>query len=152
VTRTELLAEKVVLAAAAPRGDAGDDDGISAFVHVEWSRFALWVVALAAGGIAFAALGVAIGGLAREVRAASLLAFLMSLPIAFIALVRRTRCRGRSSTCSTPSRPCSVQASLQAMNTALNGAGPSFGGSLLHLAILAVAFGALGRLALRRFA
>ena len=32
-------------------------------------------------------MGVAIGGLAREVRAASLLAFLLSLPIAFLALV-----------------------------------------------------------------
>ena len=32
-------------------------------------------------------MGVAIGSLAREVRAASLLAFLASLPIAFLALV-----------------------------------------------------------------
>ena len=32
-------------------------------------------------------MGVAIGGIAREVRAASLLAFLLSLPIAFLALV-----------------------------------------------------------------
>ena len=39
------------------------------------------------GGLAFGALGVAIGGVAREVSAASLLAFLLSLPVAFIALV-----------------------------------------------------------------
>ena len=39
------------------------------------------------GGLAFGALGVAIGGVAREVSVASLMAFLVSLPIAFVALV-----------------------------------------------------------------
>ena len=43
--------------------------------------------ALAAGALAFAALGVAIGAVAREVRAASLLAILLALPLAFLALV-----------------------------------------------------------------
>ena len=46
-----------------------------------------WLAALLGGALAFAAMGVAIGGLAREVRAASLLAFALSLPIAFLALV-----------------------------------------------------------------
>ena len=68
---------------------------VSLFVHLEWSRFPLWVAALVFGGLAFGALGVAIGGLAREVSVASLMAFLVSLPIAFIALVPATRCRGR---------------------------------------------------------
>ena len=54
---------------------------------LDWGRFPLWVLALAAGALAFGAIGVAIGALAREVRAASLLAFLLSLPIAFLALV-----------------------------------------------------------------
>ena len=61
--------------------------GVSAFVPLDWSRVGLWVVALAFGALAFGALGVAIGALAREVRAASLLAFLLSLPLAFLALV-----------------------------------------------------------------
>ena len=61
--------------------------GIGAFVGLEWSRVGQWLVALAFGGLAFAALGVAIGALAREVRAASLLSFLLSLPLAFLALV-----------------------------------------------------------------
>ena len=56
-------------------------------MHLDWGRFALWLVALAGGAVAFGALGVAIGALAREVRAASLLAFLLTLPIAFLALV-----------------------------------------------------------------
>ena len=37
--------------------------------------------------LSFAALGLAIGALTREVRAASLLAFMLSLPLAFLALV-----------------------------------------------------------------
>ncbi len=40
-----------------------------------------------AGGAGFAAFGAAIGAAAREVRAASLLAFMLSLPIAFLSLV-----------------------------------------------------------------
>ncbi|MFI5026128.1 MAG: hypothetical protein ACHQCI_05200, partial [Solirubrobacterales bacterium] len=41
---------------------------------------------------------------------------------------------------------------LQAMTAALDPAGPSIAPALLHLAILAVAYGLLARLALRRFA
>ena len=51
------------------------------------SRVGSGSLALAFGALAFAALGVAIGALAREVRAASLLAFLLALPLAFLALV-----------------------------------------------------------------
>ena len=50
-------------------------------------RIGLWLIALSGSAIAFATLGVAIGSLAREVRAASLLAFGLALPIAFLALV-----------------------------------------------------------------
>ena len=61
--------------------------GLSLFVHIEWSRFGLILLAIAAGGLGFAAFGAAIGAAAREVRASSLLAFMISLPIAFISLV-----------------------------------------------------------------
>jgi hypothetical protein len=154
VTRTSLLAEKVVLAAGcAAAVTLLMSMAVSVFVHVEWSRFALWIVALAFGGVAFAALGVAIGGLAREVRAASLLAFLMSLPIAFVALVPANSVSGTlKHVLDVVAALFPFKASLQAMNNALNGAGPGLPGSLLHLAILALAFGALARLALRRFA
>ena len=154
VTRTSLLTEKVVLAA----GCAGAVTllmtmGISAFVHVQWSRFGLWIVALAFGGLAFAALGVAIGGVAREVRAASLLAFLMSLPIAFIALIPANAVSGTlKNVLDVVAAMFPFKPSLQAMNNALNGTSPGILGPLLHLAILAVVFGTLARLALRRFA
>ena len=88
VSRTTLLTEKVLLAAGCAAATALlMTVGVSAFVSLDWSRFPLWVVALVVSGLAFGALGTAIGALAREVRAASLLAILVALPIAFLALV-----------------------------------------------------------------
>ncbi len=88
VTPGRLLTEKVVLAGGCASAVTLVMAAlVSLFVHLDWSRFELWVAALALGGLAFGALGVAIGAAAREVSAASLLAFLVSLPIAFVALV-----------------------------------------------------------------
>ena len=47
------------------------------------------VVGLIVAAAAFAAMGTAIGALAREVAVASLLAFALLLPVAFLALVPR---------------------------------------------------------------
>ncbi len=60
---------------------------VSAFVHLDWARIALWVLCFGCGGVAFSALGTALGALAREVATASLMAFLIGLPITFCALV-----------------------------------------------------------------
>ena len=88
VSRTALLAEKVVFAVA---GSVPVTLlmllAVSVFVTVEWDRFHLWLVAAVAGAAAFAAMGTLIGALAREVQAASLLAFTLLLPVAFLALV-----------------------------------------------------------------
>ncbi|MEA2457017.1 MAG: type transport system permease protein, partial [Thermoleophilaceae bacterium] len=84
----QLLIEKIVLAAACSFAvTLVMLMGVSIFVPLDWGRLVLWVLALGGGALAFAAMGVAIGCLAREVRAASLLAFLLSLPLAFLALV-----------------------------------------------------------------
>ena len=56
-------------------------------VTIDWERAPLILLAILAGGAAFAAFGAAIGGSAKEVRASSLLAFMVSLPIAFLSLV-----------------------------------------------------------------
>ncbi len=61
--------------------------GLGLFVDLAWDRFPLWVAAVAAGALAFAALGLAVGALTKEVRAASLLCVMLSLPLAFLALV-----------------------------------------------------------------
>jgi len=66
-------------------------------------------VAVAISGLAFGAMGVAVGGLAREVRAASLLAILVTLPLAFLALVPSGAVARASTTSSGSSLRCSVQ-------------------------------------------
>jgi ABC-2 type transport system permease protein len=154
VSPGRLLTEKIVLAG----GCAGAVTLVMAalvslFVHLDWSRFELWVVALALGGLAFGALGVAIGAAAREVSAASLLAFLVSLPIAFVALVPANAVTGTLKTVlDTVAFVFPFKAALEAVTNAFTGASPGIGLPLLHLAVLAVVFGALARLALRRFA
>ena len=88
VSREALICEKLLLAGGCGLLPAiAMLAGIGAFVSLDWGRFGQWLLALVFAALAFAALGVAIGALARDVRAASLLAFLLSLPLAFLALV-----------------------------------------------------------------
>jgi ABC-type multidrug transport system permease subunit len=152
VSRGGLLVEKALLAAGCSLLLAfAMLAGIGAFVALDWSRVALWLAALAFGAAGFAALGVAIGVLAREVRAASLLAFLLSLPLAFLALVPSGAVgAGLYDTISAISFVFPFKPALQALDAAVNGAAPSIGGSLAHLAALTVLFGALARVGLRR--
>ena len=153
VSRTSLLVEKAGLAAVCSSVVCLLMlAGLSLFVDIDWGRFPLWLAAVIVGALAFAALGLAIGALTREVRAASLLAFMLSLPLAFLALVPSGAVAPalydltRAVSAAFPFKP-----TLDALDAALNDAG-SLGGPLLHLAGLALAFGALSRLALRRFA
>jgi len=151
VSRSGLLAEKALLAAACSFALAfAMLAGISAFVVLDWSRVGQWLAALALSAVAFAALGVAIGALAREVRAASLLAFLLSLPLAFLALVPSGAVgHGLYDVISAISFVFPFKAALQALDAAVNGASPSLAGPLVHLAVLSAAFGALARVGLR---
>jgi ABC-2 type transport system permease protein len=153
VSRTGLLVEKAGLAAACSLAVCVLMlAGLGLFVDLDWSRFPLWLAGLAAGGLAFAALGLAIGTVTREVRTASLLAFMLSLPLAFLALVPSGAVAPalfdviRVVSAAFPFKP-----TLDAMDAALNGAG-GLAAPLLHLAALFLAFGGLSRLALRSFA
>ncbi|MGZ5308045.1 MAG: ABC transporter permease [Solirubrobacterales bacterium] len=127
--------------------------GLQLFVSLDWARFPLFVVAILAGAAGFAALGAAIGSAAREVRASSLLAFMVSLPIAFLSLVPSGAVGPavfdllQIITAAFPFKPA-----LEAMQGALDASGPSLLAPLLHLAALVAAYGVLARLALRRFA
>ena len=152
VSREALLAEKASLAAACAFAVAfAMLAGVGAFVTLDWSRAGLWLLALAFGSLAFASLGIAIGAVAREVRAASLLAFLLSLPLAFLALVPSGSVSGGLyGAIGAISFVFPFKASLQALDAAVNGATPSIGVSLAHLAVLTVVFGALARVGLRR--
>ena len=152
VSRTGLLAEKVLLAAiCSVVVGLLLVIGLSFFVSLPWSRFALWVVSLALGAAAFGALGVAIGALTREVRAASLLAFMASLPIAVLGLVPSGAVStGLYDVVRAVSAIFPFKPTLDALKSALGHAG-GIGGPLLHLAILTVAGTAVARLAVRRF-
>jgi ABC-2 type transport system permease protein len=153
VTRLELLAEKVVLAALCAFALATVMvAGLSAFVDIAWSQAPLWLLALGAGALAFSALGVAIGGLAREVRAASLLAFLLSLPIAFLALVPSgTVSATLFDVIEAVSAAFPFKPTLEALDRTLNDSGQSVLGPVLHLAALGAAYLAIARIAVRRF-
>ncbi|HEX7059240.1 MAG TPA: ABC transporter permease [Solirubrobacterales bacterium] len=126
--------------------------GLALFVPLHWGRFPLWLVAILLSGAAFAAAGAALGAAAREVRAVSLLAFMITLPIAFLSLVPSGAVGPtlfdaiRLVTALFPFKPA-----LQAMTAALDASGPSLGQALLHLAALAIAYGVIARFALRRF-
>jgi hypothetical protein len=152
ISREGLLAEKALLAAACSfLLAAAMLAGIGAFVPIDWSRVPLWLAALALGALAFGALGVAIGVLAREVRAASLLAFLLSLPLAFLALVPSgSVASGLYDAISAVSFVFPFKASLQALDAAVNQSSPALPASLVHLAVLTLLFGVLARVGLRR--
>jgi hypothetical protein len=154
ISPTGLLGEKVLLGIAASLVvTLLMLAGLEAFVSIDWGRFPLILVAILAGGAGFAAFGLAIGGAAREVRASSLLAFMISLPVAFLSLV--------SSGTVSPGLFHSIEViralfpfapALRAMSGGLEASGSGLGLPILHLAILAAAYLVLARLALRRFA
>ncbi len=148
-----VIASKVALAAAcAAATGLLLTGGISIFFSLDWTRFPLWVLALLAGGAACAGFGVGLGALAREVRAASLIAILVSLPLAFLALVPEGAVavwlydviRGVSAL--FPFRPA-----LGAVDSAINGA-DGLWLALAHLVVVAAGWATVGRLALRRMA
>jgi hypothetical protein len=127
--------------------------GVQIFVDLDWSRFGLWLAAILMAGAGFAAAGAALGAAARDVRAVSLLAFMVSLPVALLSLVPSGAVGAtlydviRIVTALFPFKPA-----LEAMTSALDSAGPGPGTPLLHLAILVAAYAALARVGLRRFA
>jgi ABC-2 type transport system permease protein len=154
VTRSALIAEKVVLSALCAWVLAVLlVCGLSLFVDIQWGQAPLWLVALALGALAFGAMGVAIGGLAREVRAASLLAFLLSLPVAFLALVPSGAVAPTLfDIINVISGLFPFKPTLRALDATLNDSDNSVVGPFLHLVALAVGYAAIARVALRRFA
>ena len=152
VSRTGLLVEKAGLAAGCSLVVCLVMlAGLSLFVQLDWSRLPLWLAALAAGALAFAAMGLTIGTLAREVRAASLLCVMLSLPLAFLALVPSGAVApGLFDAIRVVSALFPFKPALEALDAALNEG--SIAIHLLHLLALFLAFGGAARLSLRRFA
>jgi ABC-2 type transport system permease protein len=153
VSRTALLVEKIGLAAlVAVVVGLLLLIGLALFVDLPWSQFHLWLIALVFSAAAFGALGVAFGAITREVRAASLLAFMAALPIAVLGLVPSGAvASGLYDVIKIVSGAFPFRATVDALDSALSHSG-GIGTPLLHLALLALAWLAIARLALRRFA
>ena len=155
VGTTGLLTEKVVLGIIASFAvTLLLLAALTALVSVDWGRTPLILLAIGAGGAGFAAFGAAIGASAKEVRASSLLAFMASLPIAFLSLVPSgTVSAGVFHAIEVVRALFPFDPALDAMQGALDSAGPErrpaarAPGSRSSLA-----YGLLARLALRRFA
>lgn len=125
---------------------------LSLFVTIQWGRAPVWILAAILGAATFAAVGAALGAATREVRAATLAAVMISLPFALLSLVPDDAVGPAIEavipvvTAVFPFKPA-----LDALTGGLELAGPSVWLPMLHLLILTVAYGALARLALRRF-
>jgi len=153
VSRSALLTEKVLLGVGVGLVVTllllG---GLALFVPLRWDRFGLWLLAIVGGAAGLGAAGAALGAAAREVRAVSLLAFMVTLPIAFLSLIPAgTVGSGLNGVIEVITALFPFKPALQAMTGALDPAGPELGTALLHLAALIVAYGLLARFALRRF-
>jgi ABC-2 type transport system permease protein len=98
---------------------------------------------------AFAALGVALAVLARDVETATLLAFALALPLAFLALVPQNAVSAglydviRVISAAFPFKPA-----LDGLQRGLDG--EPLAGPALHLVALTAVYGAAARLGLRR--
>jgi len=153
ISRGSLLAEKVLLGVAVGLlVTLLLLAGLAIFVPLAWERFALWLAAIVVGGAALGAAGAALGAAAREVRAVSLLAFMVTLPVAFLSLVPSGAVgAGVYDAIGVITAVFPFKPALEALTAALDPS-DSIGGPLLHLAVLTIVYGALARLALRRFA
>jgi ABC-type multidrug transport system permease subunit len=126
---------------------------ITPFESIAWSRIYLIIPAILLAGAASSALGLAIGAAAREVRASALLAFALALPVAFISLVPSgTVSKGLLDVIHVIAGAFPFRPALDALSGALSASGPDLGLPFLHLALLAVGYLAIARIALRRFA
>lgn len=151
VSVATLVASKVLLAAllAATAGFVLTA-GVSIFFGIDWSRALLWLVALPAAGLACAGFGTGLGGLTRDVRAASLIGILVALPLTFLALVPEGAVNSwlfegiQAVSAVLPFKPA-----LSAVDAAINGPASVWGPAMQLLAV-ALGWSAIGAAALRR--
>jgi ABC-type multidrug transport system permease subunit len=152
VPPSALLAAKALLAAVCAFGVGfAMLAGIGIFVPLDWSRVGLWLVAIGGGSLAFATLGVALGAVVRDVRAASLVALLVSLPLVFLALVPPGAvATGLYDVIRVISAVLPFKPAFEAVDAAVNRSSPGVWTAIGHLAALIAGFGLLARVALQR--
>ncbi|MCW2968018.1 MAG: transporter permease [Solirubrobacteraceae bacterium] len=153
VSRTAIVAEKAAIAAGLGTMAAALTLAVlvASGSDVAAGHLLAALLMVVVGALAFGALGVALGAAAREVRTASLLAVLVLLPIAVIGLIPvGLASPGLYDAIRAVSAVFPFRVSLNGIDEALRGVGT--GVRLGHLALLAVSYAVLARLALRRFA
>jgi hypothetical protein len=150
VSRSGLLAEKVAAAAlCALVVGLLMLSGLGLALDFGFARLPLWFLVLALAALAFAAMGVAIGALARDVRTGALLAFAVSLPVVVLGLVPSGAVGGDAyGVVGAVSAAFPFQPALQGLDAAISGG--KLVAPLLHLTALTVAFGGLARILMPR--
>ncbi|HSJ74424.1 MAG TPA: ABC transporter permease [Miltoncostaeaceae bacterium] len=121
--------------------------GVALFTSLAVGRWVLWLVALLLSGLAFGALGVLAGALARETRTALLVALMLALPLLALGLLPDEEVAHAISQ-AVPFGPA-----FDAFQTLLVEPAISAGDLTLtlgHLALLAAAFGGLATWAVSR--
>ncbi|MBI2691140.1 MAG: ABC transporter permease [Solirubrobacterales bacterium] len=152
LSRTTVVVEKVTLSAiCASLVGLLMLAGFSIFLNIQWDRSFIWIPAVVAGAVGLSAAGVAIGALMRDVRAASLVAFMVGLPLAAAALVPS------DSVGTVLGAAIAGVSALFPFKPAFDllSAGLTPDGEpllpLLHLAVLSVVYGAIAVAAVRRY-
>jgi len=153
VTRTQILVAKIGLGSVVGSGVALILlVGLGLFVGIEWGRAPYWLLGILFGAAAFSAAGSALGAAAREVRAATLAAVMICLPVALLSLVPDDAVGPAVETAiDVVSAVFPFRPALDAITAGLELSGSSTWLPLVHLAALVAVYGALARIALRRF-
>nr|WP_282599941.1 ABC transporter permease [Patulibacter sp. SYSU D01012] len=152
VSPAALLGSKTLLAGVAGAAVAlVVSGGLALFLGLDASRIPLWILAAALAGAACGALGVGLGavGAGGDVRAASLLAILLLVPIVVIGLVPEgTTSAAVGGAIDVASALFPFRPALRLITAALEHGAVT--GPALHLVALTLGWSVVGLLALRR--
>ena len=150
VSPFELIAAKITLAALmAFAVTALMSACVALFVSLSLGSAPLWLAAIAIACVAFGTAGVALGAVAPDVRAASLLGVLIALPMAFIALIPPSAVTAElGDLIRVVSAPFPFRPALKAVDGALSGGTVTT--PVVHLLILIGLYGMVARFAARR--
>jgi ABC-2 type transport system permease protein len=152
ISRTSIVAEKTLLAGiCAAFVGALMVCGFGIFVDLRFDRAWAWLPAIAMGSLALGVAGVAIGATSRDVRAASLVSFMVGLPLAAAALIPKgTIGPAMFNLIQIISDLFPFKPAFQLITAGLT-PGVDGGGPLIHLIALTLVYGTIATLAIRRY-
>jgi ABC-2 type transport system permease protein len=150
VSPFELISAKIALGAVMAFAVAvAMAAAIGLFVSLSLGSAPLWLATIALACLAFGAAGVALGAVAPDVRAASLLGVLVALPMAFIALIPPSAVSPElGDVIKIVSAPFPFRPALKAVDGALSGGTVTM--PVVHLLILIGVYATIARSAAKR--